>query len=244
MSMTYEPSAQPPEIDFSDDALPPRSRRLRWAAAGLALVLAAGAGIGFVFTGHASPSPSVRTPTGPSPNALNHDPAPSLAGAYSDNLIIAFRALYAYNNWADEHPDQALVGKYSAPGSPAYVGELKNMDYLVSHGAHEPNDPRGYDGDIQYTRITSKPTALVDPTGQAVLRNGHPAMTGGVVLAVSHYRSDDLYDRDGRYLQPGQHAGYAAISYSLVQGSDGQWRFWEAITLNPPGGPLAVETQP
>ena len=242
MSMTYEEPVPPPEIDFSDEAPSPRSRRLRWAAAGLALVLAAGTGLGFVFGNSSAPTRHSGAPS-LSPYALNHDPAPSLAGAYSDDLIVAFRALYAYGNWADEHPAAGLVGHYSAPGSPAFQAELRSMDYLLAHGAHEPKDPRGYDGDIQYTRVTLSPRPVLDAAGDEMFRNGHVAMTGGVILAVSQYRSDNLYGRAGQYIQPGQRPGYAAISYSLTQGADGQWRVWQAVTLNPPGGPLSVETQ-
>src|SRR5579864_3310446 len=115
MSMTYDQPAQPPEIDFSDSALTHRSRRLRWAAGALALVLAAGAGIGFVLSGRTSSPTTKRTSATTSPYALNNDPAPSLAGAYSDNLIVAFRALYAYGNWANEHPDVNFIGRYTAP---------------------------------------------------------------------------------------------------------------------------------
>src|SRR6185312_9117159 len=133
MSMTYEPPASPPEIDFSEDAPHPRSKKLRWAAAALALVLVAGAGIGFVFTGRSSSPPSSHSTAGSSPNALNHDPAPSLAGAYSDDLVVAFRALYAYGNWAGEHPAAGLVQNYDTPGSSAYVADDKNMTYLLLH---------------------------------------------------------------------------------------------------------------
>jgi hypothetical protein len=241
MSMTYEPPAQSPEIDFSEDAVSSRSRRLRWAAAALALVLAAGTGIGFVVTGHTSPASSARTTATTSPYALNHDPAPSLAGAYSDDLVVAFRALYAYGNWASEHPAAGLVQNYDAPGSSAFIADGKNLTYLLVHNLHEPRDQRGYDGDVEYARVTLRPRPVLDPEGHAVFRAGHPAFDGGVVLAVLHFRADDLYSPTGQDIQFGQRAGYAAISFSLSQGGDGQWRFYQATELHPAGGPKSVE---
>ena len=245
MTMTDE-SSPPPDMDvfYSDDARAPRSRRLRILAAVTALALVAGAGLGFAFTGghNGAPArhPGSSTST-TSPFALNHDPAPSLAGAYSDNLVVAFRALYAFHNWVFNHPATDLVARYAAVGSPAYAAELTNVQYLATRQAHTPTDPRGYDGDIQYIRVALAPKPLIGSSGRQIYRSGHPAFGAGLITIVAKYIADNLYGPSGRYIQPGQKPGLAAISYSLSQGADGQWRLYGGTVLNPPGGPLSIE---
>ncbi len=230
------------EVFYSDEPRGPRSRRLRILAAVTLVALVAGAGLGFIFTGHNS-TPTVRrtVPAVSSPYALNNDPAPSLAGAYSDNLITAFRALYAYHNWLYEHPNAALVAKYALPGSPNYKIELGNIDYLLAHSAHAADDPRGLDGDITFIKVAAEPKPVVGVDGTQAMRNGHPAYSSGVVTIVATYVEDDLFGPNGSFIQSGQHPGTAAVDYSLVQGNDGQWLIYGATVLNPPGGPQSVE---
>ncbi|HVA44474.1 MAG TPA: hypothetical protein VNF50_13410 [Acidimicrobiales bacterium] len=243
--MMTDETPLPPDMEvfYSDDPPGPRSRRLRILAAITLVALVAGAGVGFIFTGHSSTSPTVSrsAPATTSPYALNNDPAPSLAGAYSDNLLVAFRALYAYHNWLYEHPDAALVANYAVPGSPAYKIELANIDYLVAHDAHAADDPRGLDGDISFIKVTLAPKAVLGPDGKQLMRNGHPTFGGGIVTIVAKYIEDDLYGPSGKFSQPGQHPGTAAIDYSLVQGANGQWLEYQASGLNPAGGPQSVE---
>ncbi|HUZ44399.1 MAG TPA: hypothetical protein VMU63_08320, partial [Acidimicrobiales bacterium] len=177
------------------------------------------------------------------PYALNHDPAPSLAGAYSDNLITAFRALYAYHNWLYEHPDASVVGRYAVAGSPAYVGELANIDYLIAHQAHFPTDPRGYDGDLQFLKITLAPRAVVGSSGTQERIGGHLLFHSGLLTVVSLNLKAYLYGSNGAVLQPGQSAGYSASSYALAEGADGQWRIYSAVALHPAGGPQSLESR-
>jgi hypothetical protein len=233
---------EPPEIDFSDDAPSPRSRRLRWAAAALVVVLAAGAGLGFVFSSHTSSPTQSGTTSATSPNALNNDPAPSLAGAYSDNPRTAFLALFAFHNWLYEHPSTSQVDRYTVLGSPAYRTELGNVQYLVAHHAHFPDDPRGYAGDVEFVKITQAPRPVVS-AGEAVARDGHPAYGPTVVLVVLHELQALVYGPTGVGLQPGQQAGYEGDSYSLNQSSDGQWRIYSGVALHPPGGPQSLEAE-
>jgi len=243
--MMTDQTPLPPDMEvfYSDDPPGPRSRRLRILAAITLLALVAGAGLGFTFTGHSSTPPPVRPSASPttSPYALNNDPAPSLAGAYSDNLLVAFRALYAYHDWLYEHPNAILVANYAVPGSPAYKTELANVNYLAAHDAHAADDPRGLDGDISFIKVASAPKAVLGSDGKQVMRNGHPAFGGGIVTIVAKYIEDDLYGPSGEFIQPGQHPGTAAIDYSLVQGANGQWLEYEASVLDPAGGPQSVE---
>lgn len=226
--------------------------RRRWVLIGLAIAVIAAVGVALVLTTggggtkpakHPSTNPAATatTPTTLSPYALNNNPAPSLAGAYSDNLKTAFLALYAYHDWLYEHPNAALVANYSAPGSPAYKLELGNIEYLIAHHAHAANDPRGLDGDIQFVKVVVAPKAIVGPDGKQAMRDGHPAFQGGILTIVAQYVEDDLYGSTGKFIQAGQHPGTQAIDYSLVQGPTGQWLTYEATVLNPPGGPLSVE---
>ncbi|MHB1912118.1 MAG: hypothetical protein ACYCTI_08715 [Acidimicrobiales bacterium] len=243
--MTDEPPLPPDmEVFYSDDPPGPRSRRLRILAAITLVALVAGAGLGFTFAGHSSTSPSVRRSAPPttSPYALNNDPAPSLAGAYSDNLIVAFRALYAYANWLGEHPRPSLVSQYAVNGSPIYQIETQNMRYLIARHAHEPADPRGYAGDLQFVKVSLAPQPVMAADGRQVLIAGHPAFKGGLVTVVVQYLQSNLYTDSGQYLQPGQNAAVAALSYSLAQGADGRWRLYSVVGLHPAGGPYSVET--
>ena len=241
MSMTYEEPVPTPEIDFSDEAPSPRSRRLRWVAAGLALVLAAGAGLGFVVGGNSStPTPHSGAARSPSPYALNNDSAPSLAGAYSDDPRTAFLALFGYHNWLYEHPTLADVGKYTVVDSPAYQGELTNLSYLVKRHAHFPDSQGGYDGDIEYVRVSQQPQPLA-ALGKELSRGGHRAYGPAVVVVVQHELLTSIYSPIGQPLQIGQQAGEEANSYSLSQGLDGQWRIYSVVALHPAGGPKALE---
>jgi len=244
--MMTDETPLPPDMEvlYSDDPPGPRSRRLRILAAITLVALVAGAGVGFIFAGHSSTSPTVSrsAPVATSPYALNNDPAPSLAGAYSDNLIVAFRALYAYGNWVGEHPQVALVQRYTVVGSPIYQVELHNMQYLATRHAHEPVDSRGYTGDLQFVKVSLAPQPVLAANGQQALVGGHPAFKGGLVTVVVQYLASNLYTASGQYLQPGQNAAVAALSYSLVQGTDGRWRLSSVVGLHPAGGPYSVET--
>lgn len=250
MTMTDRPSDhQEMNVFHSDDAPRPRSRRLRIGAAVLGVVVLAAAAFTFALGGGSgNPAKSRQTrvthpgPTATtSPYALNHDPPPSLAGAYSDNLKTAFLALYAYHSWIFEHPDPTQVARYAVSGSPDYKVELYNVNYLVAHNAHTPNDPRGLDGDIEFAKVSLAPKLITGADGRPTQRDGHPAFASGLITAVAHYAVDNLYDPVGHYVQPGQRAGLVAITYSLSQGADGQWRLYQAQVLNPPGGAQSVE---
>ena len=249
MTMTKNSDAAQMKVLYSTDD---RSRRTSLRIlAGLvatavivagAIALFAGGGSHKATTPKTRPSASATTANaGQSPYALNNDPAPSLAGAYSDNLKTAFLALYGYSQWVSNHPNPPLVANYTAVGGPAYKVELFNVNYLVDHHAHTPNDPRGYDGDIQFVKVSQVPRPILGANGKQVSRGGHPAFTGGLVTVVAQYVADNLYDAQGHYVQPGQKPGLAALSYSLVQGANGQWLLEQATVLNPPGGPLSVE---
>ena len=249
MTMTEKRSENPAtKVLYADSAGSRRHRALIGvaiavvAAVVVAVVLATGGG-STKSTKHVSARPTAKatTQTTLSPYALNDNPAPSLAGAFSNNLKTALLALYAYHDWAFEHPSSTLVSRYAVVGSPDYKIELYNIDYLVAHHAHAPNDPRGLDGDIQYAKVTLAPKPVMGANGKQELRSGHPAFQGGIVTVVATYVQSDFYNRAGQYVQPGQQPGTSAIAYSLIQGSDGQWRFYQATVLNPPGGPASVE---
>ena len=249
MTMTEKRSENPTtKVLYADSAGSRRHRALIGvaiaviAAVVVAVVLLAGGG-STKSTKHVSARPTAKatTQTTLSPYALNDNPAPSLAGAYSDNLKTAFLALYAYHDWVFDHPDPTLVSRYAVVGSADYKIELFNVHYLVAHGAHTPNDPRGLDGDIQSIKVTLAPKPIMGANGKQELRSGHPAFQGGIVTVVAEYLQANLYNRAGQYVQPGQRVGTSAIAYSLIQGSDGQWRFYQATVLNPPGGPASVE---
>lgn len=196
--MTYDPSPPAMEVDYSDDLPSPRTRRLRITAAIVALALVAAAGLGFTFGAHSS------HPT--NPNALNHDPPPSLAGAYSNNLVTAFRALYAYGNWVDQHPSLTLVSRYSYSGTQGYETTQSFVRYLVSHHAHAALDPRGYDGDIGDARVASE--------------SAHQ------VVAVLDLIDVDAYTDKGVYLSRLQSAKEESVLYTLRRNSHGQWLFY------------------
>jgi hypothetical protein len=249
MTMTEKRSDNPTtKVLYADSG----GSKRRWALIGLSLAVIAAVVVAVVLTTgggstkpakHASTTPTAKgtTQTTLSPYALNNNPAPLLSGAYSDNLKTAFLALYAYHDWAFEHPSSTLPSRYAVIGSPDYKIELYNIEYLVAHHAHAPNDPRGLDGDIQYAKVTLAPKPVLAANGKQELRSGHPAFQGGIVTVVATYLPSNFYNSAGQYVQPGQRAGASAIAYSLIQGSDGQWRLYQATVLHPPGGPQSVE---
>lgn len=222
-------------------------RRWVWLLGGLAVIAAVAASLVMVLSGGANNPTRAHDAVSASghsrsPYALNNDPPPSLAGAYSDNLKTAFLALYAYAQWVYEHPRVSDVAKFDVVGSPAFKIDSYNVQYLVRRGAHNPNDPRGYDGDIHFIKVSMPPVQVRGPSGTPEYRGGYLAFGPGLVTVVCQFLNVNLYSRSGKYLQPGQRANLVAVEYSLQQGSDGQWRFYGSTRLHPSGGPLSVES--
>lgn len=222
-------------------------RRWVWLVGGLAVIAAVAASLVMVLSGGANNPTRAHDAVSASghsrsPYALNNDPPPSLAGAYSDNLKTAFLALSAYGDWLLSHPSTLLVANVAEPGSPAYDTLLYNVTYLLKLGGHVQKDPRGYGGDVQYVKVTTPPRPILGPGGKQEEVDRHPAYTGGTVTVVSHFLASGIYSHSGKYLQPSQvRSGYLVGAVSLVQGVSGQWLLYEIKALNPSGGPRSVE---
>ncbi len=201
--------------------------------AGRTVVTAAGP----AATGTSPLAPSVTAGTAvpwspTSPNTLvgdNGNPAhwpaaqskpPSLAGAYSDNIMTAFITLVRYQDWVWSHPNPSFVKRYMQPGTALYEGEVTTIRGLARRGWRSYPAPT----EIDWLRIELVPTPLL-VAGHAIRVDGHLAFTPATVTAVITQRVTDYLNRSGQVVghTPGV-AGKVVFSETLIQDSRQQWR--------------------
>ncbi len=196
--------------------------------AGRTVVTAAGP----AATGTSPLAPSVTAGTAvpwspTSPNTLvgdNGNPAhwpaaqskpPSLAGAYSDNIMTAFITLVRYQDWVWSHPNPSFVKRYMQPGTALYKLELSRIEQLQSHHLHADASPT----DIDWLGITLPPRRLITSSVQ-----GHPMFSPAALNVVINQRVGVLLNHRGVAVMRSPGGGKAAFSEVLVEGRDGRWR--------------------
>jgi hypothetical protein len=105
---------------------------------------------------------------------------PSLAGAYSPNMKIAFITLVNYIDWVASHPNPRLVANYAAPSANIYAGQVYLMEQMKKHNVHLPPRPTT----IDFLVVIKKPIIARRPDGTMFKIAGHPAYTRGVIDVV------------------------------------------------------------
>jgi hypothetical protein len=171
---------------------------------------------------------------------------PSLAGAYptgtSINLVTVLKALTTYRDWVWSHPNPGLVANYELPSGNGYASDVKDLTEFQQEGIHADPTP----SEILFVRVTLQAVPQPPSGGKPAQLNGYQWFRGGLVTAVYLVKPVLMLKANG---QPsGQQfnpptLGQVASSISLVQGSDGQFRFEDTDQLNPPGGIASVEQQ-
>jgi hypothetical protein len=105
---------------------------------------------------------------------------PSLAGAYSPNMKIAFITLVGYSDWVGSHPNPRLVSNYAAPFSNIYNGQVYLMEQLQRHHLHLPPNPTSVD----FLAVVKNPVMRRTRQGKTLSIGGHPAYTDGIIDVV------------------------------------------------------------
>jgi hypothetical protein len=162
---------------------------------------------------------------------------PSLAGAYSTNMIKVIVTLVRYEDWVGSHPDPALVPNYMIKGGNAYASEVKLITWLQKRGWHTDPSPT----EIDWASVTAEPRAMPLVNGEPAQIRGHRLyMPGAAVNVVLDLRVGELLNRTGQVVgHSSVTPGKAAFSEILAQGMDGRWRISSIYPLKPRGG-LAV----
>ena len=189
---------------------------------------------------------TVLGPTGSSGTYPAAQPTPpSLAGAYPTgmtvNLVTVLKTLATYRDWVWSHPNPALVANYELPNGTGYAGEVATLAVLQRDGLHADPTP----SEILYVRVTVPATP--QQVGSKYLKLGnYQDFHGGAVVAVYDVKPVPLLTASGqpsgKQYSPTR-VGQIGSSITLVQGSDGRFRFEDTADLNPPGGVNAIETQ-
>ena len=152
---------------------------------------------------------------------------PSLAGAYSSNMMTVFLTLVRYQDWVWSHPDPSLVRNYMMPGTAAYRNEEASISTFARRSLHADPSPT----EIDWLAITGRPRRMLGKT-----LGGHPAYTPCAVTAVINQRVGTLLSPEGKPELRSPGGGRAAFSEVLDQGLDGRWRIAGIVRLHPAHG--------
>jgi len=160
------------------------------------------------------------------------------------NLSTVIKALTTYEDWVWSHPNPALVANYELPAGSAYPDEINDVTQFHQHRLHAAPTPT----EIDFVKVTvaPKPQPLL-ADGKPRQLNGHQWFLGGIVTVVYKSTPTPLLNANGK--PSGQqfnptHLGPTAVSISLVQGTDGQFRIDDTTPLNPAGGIATLEQNP
>ena len=82
---------------------------------------------------------------------------PSLAGAYSDNMMTVMVTLMAYQDWVDAHPNPALVSNYVQDGGGLYNEDKSEIEQLVQRDWRVNPAPT----EIDWLAVTSPPVPML-----------------------------------------------------------------------------------
>ncbi|HTV12130.1 MAG TPA: hypothetical protein VME20_09730, partial [Acidimicrobiales bacterium] len=155
---------------------------------------------------------------------------PSLAGAYSTNMMKVLVTLITYEDWVWSHPNPALVANYMLPGGNAYEGELDSVTHLAHNGWHTDPSPT----EIDWLAITVAPKQLLLINHKRAIINKRPAYTPATLTVVINQKPSSFMNRSGVVVaRSSGKIGKIAFSETLSQGSDAQWRIFDVYRLNP-----------
>lgn len=157
---------------------------------------------------------------------------PSLSGAYGDNMIRAVVTLIRYQDWVWSHPNPALVSRYMLAGTSLYSGEVTDVRNLETKGWHADPIPT----QIDWAGVTEIPKPLLGRNGKPVVVRGHERYGPGMVNIVVTLIVEPYLNASGEVASHSPGGGKAALSETMEQGSDGQWRLSNTTRLAPVGG--------
>lgn len=155
---------------------------------------------------------------------------PSLAGAYSDNMIKVVVTLYAYSDWLNAHPDPALVREIAIPGTSDYLTDISALRKLQEIHWHTSGEPR----EIDWIAVTRKPKQVIGVRGAPLIIGGHKRFTPAVITVVYSNKVEPIYNAQHQVVQHVDAARKAVLSLTIGQGTDGRWRFMASNVLHPP----------
>ncbi|HTW08778.1 MAG TPA: hypothetical protein VME46_14780, partial [Acidimicrobiales bacterium] len=152
---------------------------------------------------------------------------PSLAGAYSTNMMTAIITLVRYEDWVWSHPNPLLVANYMVPGTRAYVSERRQLEELVQHGWHSNTSP----SEIDWIWVLQRPQR-----SRVAGRKAGAAVAGtrdlAIVVIIVHQRVSPFLDDRGDVVGHSQGGGRNAFNVLLTEARHGHWRI-SSITKLP-----------
>jgi hypothetical protein len=167
-----------------------------------------------------------------------------LAGAYPTgqtvNLVTVLKTLATYRDWVWSHPNPTLVANYELSNGTGYAGEVSTLAVLQHDRLHADPTP----SEILYVRVTVPATP--QHVGNRYFKLGnYQDFHGGSVVAVYNVQPVPLLTASGqpsgKQYSPTR-VGQVGSSITLVQGSDGRFRFEDTVDLNPAGGISTIES--
>jgi hypothetical protein len=157
---------------------------------------------------------------------------PSLAGAYSTNMLKVIVTLITYEDWVYSHPNPALVSNYMIAGGTTYQGERMTITNLSQRRLHANPSPTEIDW-ISVT-VLPKPVHIQDKLAKI---DGHQLYGPASVDVVIDQKTGKLLNQHGEVIgHSSVNPGRAAFAETLSQGSDGRWRIISILKLDPRGG--------
>jgi hypothetical protein len=157
---------------------------------------------------------------------------PSLAGAYSTNMMKVIVTLITYEDWVGSHPDPALVRNYMIAGKKSYQGDMKLMTELVRESLHLDPSP----SEIDWLDVTVLPKPMRRADGRPIRINGRQVYMPAWVNVVIDEKTEAYLNAQGKAVSHTPGGGRTPFTVSLVQGIDGRWRISSIEKLNPSGG--------
>ena len=156
---------------------------------------------------------------------------PSLAGAYSDNMMTVMVTLMAYQDWVDAHPNPALVSNYVQDGGGLYNEDKSEIEQLVQRDWRVNPAPT----EIDWLAVTSPPVPMLIH-GKPGFRNGHELYLYASVTIIYARQNGGIFNSAGKVVGYVSTRGKWAFSVTLSQGTDGRWRIAYIVQLHPAGG--------
>jgi hypothetical protein len=156
---------------------------------------------------------------------------PSLAGAYSDNMMTVMVTLMAYQDWVDAHPNPALVSNYVQDGGGLYNEDKSEIEQLVQRDWRVNPAPT----EIDWLAVTSPPVPMLIH-GKPGFRNGHELYLYASVTIIYARQNGGIFNSAGKVVGYVSTRGKWAFSVTLSQGTDARWRIGSMVRLHPVHG--------
>jgi len=165
---------------------------------------------------------------------------PSLAGAYSPNMKIAYLTLTKYWDWVGAHPNPKLVTNYMAASCELYRGQVYLMQQMQKRHIHLPPTPTTVD----FLAVIREPMLRRVSRGIILRIAKRPAYTDGIIDVVITENTEPYLDSAGHIVgytakgsgqkawtitlgQDAKTGGFVVISYYgvILHSSLKQWEY-------------------